>query len=240
MADPFEPPGIGDRFQRKTKYRRSRGHPAKVTAEPAEGRIELSEPQTEGGKPLWSIVAGRRSIRDFEPTPVSLEQVSQLLWAVQGISAREWGAAFRTVPSAGACYPLNTYVVANRVGGLDPGLYAYDVEEAALRALRRGDLSRAIAAACLDQDMAAEAAVVFVWTAVPERSKQRYHQRAYRYIYLDAGHVGQSLHLAAEAMGLGCCAIGALLDDEVNGIVGADGTNETTVYVSVVGVPRRS
>jgi SagB-type dehydrogenase family enzyme len=145
--------------------------------------------------------------------------------------------AFRASPSAGACYPLDTYVIVNRVEGLEVGLYFYDVREAALEARRRGDLSSAIADACLRQTMVAEAGVVFAWVAVPARSKHRYHERAYRYIYMDAGHIGQNLHLAATGLGLGCCAIGAFLDDEVNAILGVDGLNETAVYLSVVGWP---
>jgi len=228
---------IGDQFQKRTKYRRSRGERPAIDVEPVQGTVELPEPSREGGEPLWSVVQARRSVRRFAETPLTLGQLSQLLWATQGISSRDRGFAFRTSPSAGACYPLNTYVVVHRVEGLEPGLYAHDVEAAALLKRLEGDLAEPIAAACLDQSMAATAAVVFVWTAVPLRSKQRYHERAYRYIYLDAGHVGQNLHLAAQGMGLGCCAIGALLDDEVNAIVGADGTNETVVYISVVGVP---
>jgi SagB-type dehydrogenase family enzyme len=85
--------------------------------------------------------------------------------------------------------------------------------------------------------MAAQAAVVFAWAAVVDRAKQRYGERAYRYIYMDAGHAGQNLHLAATALGLGCCAIGAFFDDEVNAILGLDGLEETAVYLSVVGVP---
>ncbi|NQT87204.1 SagB/ThcOx family dehydrogenase, partial [bacterium] len=173
---------IGDEFQKRTKYRRSRGERPEIAAEPMEGTVPLPEPRVEGGEPLWSVVEGRRSVRAFADAPLTLEQLSQLLWATQGISARDRGFAFRTSPSAGACYPLNTYLVVHRVEGLEPGLYGYDVESAALRKMARGDLSEAIRGACLDQSMAAMAAVVFVWTAVPARSKQRYHERAYRYI----------------------------------------------------------
>ncbi len=230
---------IGDAYQQVTKYQRSGGRGAGPgAAEPASGSHELPEPTTDGGAGLWGVIQERRSVRDFTDQPLSAEQLSQLLWATQGITARRRGSAFRASPSAGACYPLDTYVVVNRVEGLEPGLYRYDVSGAKLEALRRGDLSAAIASAVLGQEMAAEAAVVFAWTAVPARAKRRYHERAYRYIYLDAGHIGENLHLAAVAMGLGCCAIGAFLDDEVDAILGVDGFEETAVYLSVVGVPR--
>ena len=229
---------IGDRYQQTTKYHRSQGKgPGPGKAEPTRRAIQLPAAQAKGGDGLWGVIEVRRSVRDFRPDALSLDQLSQLLWATQGITARRRGFAFRAAPSAGACYPLDTYLVVNRVEGLDPGLYRHHVANAALEQLRAGDLSRAIAAACLDQEMAAEAAVVFAWVAEPARSKPRYHERAYRYIYMDAGHIGQSLHLAATALGLGCCAIGAFFDDEVNAILGTDGLHETAVYLSVVGVP---
>ncbi|HUT34064.1 MAG TPA: SagB/ThcOx family dehydrogenase [Planctomycetota bacterium] len=229
---------IGDAYQRATKYHRGRGKPPEPgKAMAAEGSESLPGPQSEGGEGLWGVIQARRSVRDFRRSPLTREQLSQLLWATQGITASQHGHAFRAAPSAGACYPVETYVVVNRVDGLEAGLCRYDVEGACLERLRRGDLSNAIAAACLDQEMAAAAAVVFAWTAVPARSKPRYHERAYRYMYLDAGHIGENLHLAATALGLGCCAIGAFLDDEVNAVLGVDGVGETALYLSVVGVP---
>lgn len=229
---------IGDAYQQTTKYHR--GEAAGVgpgKAAPAEGVEALPSPRTEGGAGLWGVIQGRRSVRDFRRTPLTRGQFAQLLWATQGITASCHGHAFRAAPSAGACYPIDTYLVANRVEGMEPGLYRYDAEGGSLARLRQGDLSGAIASACLDQEMAADAAVVFVWVAVPARAKQRYHERAYRYVYLDAGHIGENLHLAATALGLGCCAVGAFFDDEVNAILGVDGLEETAVYLSVVGQP---
>ena len=229
---------IGDTYQQATKYQRGRGTPARAPkGSEAEGTEALPDPQTGGGDGLWGVMEARRSVRDFRRAALTREQLSQLLWATQGITASHHGHAFRAAPSAGACYPLDTYVVVNRVEGLEAGLYRYDVEGTRLARLRRGDLSGAIAAACLDQEMAAEAAAVFAWVAVPARSKERYRERAYRYVYLDAGHIGENLHLAATALGLGCCAIGAFFDDEVNALLGADGLDATAVYLSVVGVP---
>jgi SagB-type dehydrogenase family enzyme len=83
--------------------------------------------------------------------------------------------------------------------------------------------------------MVMESAVVFIWTAVVARSKWKYGERAYRYIYMDAGHIGQNLYLAAVALGLGCCTIGAFFDDEVNEILNVDGTEETAVYMGIAG-----
>jgi SagB-type dehydrogenase family enzyme len=96
-------------------------------------------------------------------------------------------------------------------------------------------VSTALCSAALGQTMVRECAAVFIWTAVVARSKWKYRERAYRYIYLDAGHIGQNLYLAAVALGLGCCTIGAFFDDEVNEVLNIDGTEETAVYMGIVG-----
>jgi SagB-type dehydrogenase family enzyme len=117
-------------------------------------------------------------------------------------------------------------------------VYHYDVERHQLEQLKLGDFRAATAAAALDQQIAARGNVVFVWTAFFERSKWKYEERAYRYIYLDAGHIAQNLALAAVALDLGSCQIGALYDGEANELVGVDGVEESTIYMTVVGRPR--
>ena len=118
---------------------------------------------------------------------------------------------------------------------LTPGSYHFNVNQNLLEQLAMGDFQFNIAASALDQSMAKEAAVVFVWTAVVERTKWKYRERGYRYLYLDAGHIGQNLYLAATSLGLGCCTIGAFYDDEVNQLIGVDGKKETAVYLGAVG-----
>ena len=115
------------------------------------------------------------------------------------------------------------------------GIYHYAVETHDLEQLKQGDFRAAIARAALDQEIAYFANVVFVWTAIFERSKWKYKQRAYRYIYLDAGHCAQNVALGAVALGLGSCQIGALYDDEANALLGVDGLTESTIYMTVVG-----
>jgi SagB-type dehydrogenase family enzyme len=166
---------------------------------------------------------------------MSMEELSQLLWATQGTTLEASGYKFRAAPSAGALYPVETYLVVNRVQELEAGVYHYDAVEGNLQLLENGNHGSRVAAAALDQPMAELAAVVFIWTAIVERAKWKYLERAYRYIYLDAGHIGQNLYLAATALGLGCCAIGALYDEEVNELVGADGVDETAIYMCTVG-----
>jgi SagB-type dehydrogenase family enzyme len=160
-------------------------------------------------------------------------ELSQLLWAAQGITNHE--SEFRTAPSAGALYPVETYLMVNSVADVEPGVYHYAVDKHELDRLQAGDFRRSVAQAALDQEMAYRANVVFIWTAVFERSKWKYEQRAYRYVYLDAGHIAQNVALAAVALNLGSCQIGALYDDEVNALIGVDGVEEGVVYMTAVG-----
>jgi SagB-type dehydrogenase family enzyme len=174
-------------------------------------------------------------VRDFLPKAISFKELSQLIWSTQGITGTVYGFRLRAVPSAGALYPIETYVVVNRVADLSPGSYHFNVKENELEQLRGGDYGVQVGASALDQSMARKAAVVFVWTAVVERTKWKYRQRGYRYLYLDAGHIGQNLYLAANSLGLGCCTIAAFYDDEVNHLIGVDGKGETAVYMGAVG-----
>jgi SagB-type dehydrogenase family enzyme len=179
----------------------------------------------------------RRSIRTFSKNPLTLKELSYLLWASTGVQRKEGGYEFRTVPSAGALFPIETYLIANNVDGLEKALYHYSIKPHILEELEVADFSRAITRAALGQEMLIRAAVVFVWTAIFDRSKWKYRQRAYRYVYLDAGHIAQNLALAATSIGLGSCQVGAFFDDEVNKIVGVDGEEESAIYLSVVGYP---
>ena len=237
---------IGDLFQKETKYSRGKlsgrpllwhKKPKTFKHYPDAPRIELEVPATEGGAPLWTTIAKRRSIRNFENRSLSKQHISQLLWATQGITKREMDFEFRACPSAGALYPVETYLVLNDVAEIEPGIYHYAVRSHNLEQLKKGNFRIKIAQAALDQDMAYAANAVFVWTGFFERAKWKYDQRAYRYVYLDAGHIAQNLALAAVALDLGTCQIAALYDEEVNSLLGIDGKEESILYMSVVGHP---
>ena len=234
------------RYQNATKYHRDRmgEHRMRPQQVPPFKRYEdplsvlkLPEPDSTGGMGLWEAVAGRRSVRDFSSKPLSLPHLSQLLWATQGVTARMGSHLFRAAASAGALYPDETYVFANRVQGCASGLWHYQVPDHSLAQLAAGDLGGQLAAACLHQEFCAEAAVVFAWAAVVERAAWKYHDRCYRYLYLDAGHLGGQLQLAACALGLGSVNIGAFFDEEVNQLLGLDGEAETALYLTAVGHP---
>jgi SagB-type dehydrogenase family enzyme len=238
--------GIGDRFQKETKYTRPKlGGPLRTRPRPdaaagrpaAENWIRLDPPSKEDSPPLWDVLARRRSVRTFKETPLPLSHLSRLLWAAQGITKRMYGHDLRTAPSAGALYPVETYLAVHNVEGLGPGIYHYDVQSHALELVSAGDFRADVAEAALGQTFTASANVVFIWTAVFGRSKVKYRERAYRYVYLDAGHIAQNLALAAVALDLGSCQIAALFDDEVNTLVGADGEQESVIYMTAVGWP---
>jgi len=239
---------IGDDFQEGTKYRRGEmeDHSLDWSNKPGVFHrftdvesVKLPPPKERAGPSLWTAMGLRRSRRNFSYDPMRREDLAQLLWAAAGITGDASGLPLRTAPSAGGLYPIETYVAVNRVHGMESGIYHFFPPGNSLELLRRGDYSKAVAHAALDQKMAATAAVVFIWTAVIERCTWKYRQRAYRYIYLDAGHIGQNVALAAEGLGLGCCAVGALYDEEVNELVSADGEEETVVYMTCVGTYRK-
>jgi SagB-type dehydrogenase family enzyme len=238
--------GPGDIFQEETKYERGKlsGSPLIWSAKPKTyktypdaPRIDLDSPTKEGGQPLWGTIQRRQSIRNFKNKPLGKDSLSQLLWATQGITREQMGFEFRTSPSAGALYPVETYVVIHNVENMEPGIYHYAIADHQLEQLKKGDFRLDIARAALDQDMAYSASAVFVWTALFDRAKWKYGQRAYRYVYLDTGHIAMNLALAAVALGLGSCQIGALYDGESNALLEIDGVKESTLYMSVVGYP---
>jgi SagB-type dehydrogenase family enzyme len=240
--------GVGEAFQRGTKHRRDRlidrymdweRKPETYKTYPGRPLTPLPEPIIPD-EPLGRTLRSRRSVRDFLAEPLTLEELSCLLWASTGITRRERGYEFRTVPSAGALYPIETYVVVKEVRDVVPGLYHYSIRQHQLELVRRGGLGAEVARAALDQGMCARAPTVFIWTAVFERCRWKYGERAYRYVYLDAGHVAQNLALTAISLGLGSCQIAAVYDDEVNELLGVDGEEESVLYLSVVGRPKRT
>ena len=240
---------IGEKFQQETKYDPDKpmGYALDWSRRPKSYKnhesplayISLSDPDMKSKANLWQLLQNRRSRREYA-TQQDLKDnlLSALLWATQGVTAKYGEFLFRTAPSAGGLYPVETYLFLRAVEGLEPGIYRFRTHMFDLELLKKGDYSRELTEAALGQTIVRDAQVTFIWSAVIERSRWKYRQRAYRYIYLDAGHIAQNLYLAAEALGLGACAIGALFDDRVNDIIGVDGIEETVIYMSTVGWPQ--
>ncbi|RMF92965.1 MAG: SagB/ThcOx family dehydrogenase [Candidatus Schekmanbacteria bacterium] len=236
----------GEKFQEKTKYSRhslSGGRldwskkPPLYKEYPDSKKIKLPPPARDKEESFSNIIMKRRSIRDYSNSPLSLSDLSYLLWATQGITAQIYGYEFRAAPSAGALYPIETYLLVNNVKEIEKGIYHYAVKSHSLETIKEGDFSKKTASAALGQDMVALAPLCFIWTAIFERSKWKYSERAYRYVYLDAGHIAAHLSLAAVSIGLVSCQIAAFFDDEVNELIEVDGKEESTLYMSTVGKP---
>jgi SagB-type dehydrogenase family enzyme len=240
--------GIGKEFMDKTQYKyleasdQNKGIPQPpLELPPEEGRriIPLPDPKKLdlGHVDFRELMERRRSVRDFSEKPLTLEELSWLLWSCQGVKeVLGRSATLRTVPSAGGRHPFETYVLTNRVEGLEPGLYRFLATGHELQEenLEEG-IADKIAEACYRQRFVKTCAATFIFTAVAYRTYWRYGERGYRYMHLDAGHVCQNLYLAAEAIGGGACAIGAFYDDELNDLLGLDGVEQYTIYIAPTG-----
>ena len=198
--------------------------------------IYLPSPGQKGSISLEEAVARRRSVRDFAAEPLSLSELSQILWAAQGITDSSWRS--RTVPSAGATYPLEIFVVCgkNGINGLDDGIYHYNVDNHSLTLHHKGDIRLELARAALDEESVYEAPVDIVICAEYERTLTRYDARGERYVHLEVGHAGQNVYLQATALGLATVAIGAFSDERVREVLRLE-KQYTPLYIMPVGRP---
>jgi SagB-type dehydrogenase family enzyme len=189
---------------------------------------------------LLSAIEQRKSRRQFKAERISLTELSLLLWATQGIKkVIDEGHALRTVPSAGARHALETYLAILNVDSLATGFYRYLPVSHSIIAERLDDFAgQQIVAASLYQNWIANAAVVFIWVAIPYRMEWRYGLAAHRVILIDVGHVCQNLYLACEAIGSGTCAVAAYDQEKMDEVLGLDGNDEFVVYMAPVGRTR--
>ncbi len=237
--------GTGSDFHRQTRLSphglqgAERPSPVQTLDEGPRIKLPPSGPEPDA---LDQVVRTRRSIREYSATPLTLSQVSTLLSTGCGVTARAYGRDLRAAPSAGALYPFEVYLVAIRVEGLEPGIYHFAPQPHALDLRAQGDFTGELVLACLGQDFLFQAGLVLVLAAVFERTFQKYGDRGYRYVYMEAGHISQNLYLRASSLSLGSVGIGAFFDDQVNALIGLDGTKEAAVYLQAAGTttsPRR-
>lgn len=190
---------------------------------------------------LRKAIEERQSVRKYSDEPLSLAELSWLLWATQGVK-EIYGdnyATLRTVPSAGARHAIDTFLLVNNVNGLLSGIYQYvALEHKLVEYLMTDGIADEIVEAAYDQKMVKNDAVTFIWVADIVRMTWRYSERGYRYIHLDAGHVCQNLYLAAENINAGVCAIAAFHDDIFNKVLRIDGENQFIIYLASVGKKR--
>jgi len=191
--------------------------------------IKLPKPEFKGKLSVEEALLKRRSVREFSKEKLTLNEISQILWAAQGITDERWG--FRTAPSAGALYPIEIYVV------MQEGVFHYNVKKHSLQAIKKGDVRKELCRACLNQEYIEEAPLTIVISAVFERTCSRYGERGIRYVFIEAGHVSQNIYLQCESLGLGTVAIGAFYDSEVKKILELPKSHEP-VYIMAVGHKR--
>ncbi len=186
-------------------------------------------------KSFLEVLLNRRSRRSYNKRRLSLEEVSYLIFASQGVTLKRGELLFRTAPSAGALYPVETYLVVNSAEDLEPGLYHLDLKSWTLCLLKEGLFNREVAELCLGQSFIASASIIFVWSAVLRRSLSVYGSRGLRYVFMDVAHICENLLLAAEAIGLKACPVGAFLDEELTRFLGLDPDEEPVIYLTPVG-----
>jgi SagB-type dehydrogenase family enzyme len=244
MTDP-----IGRKFMEMSKYQ-NMGPTEEQQGRTPQPPLELPLPAGKALIPLPApaglkmpamdlrvAVENRATLRKYSETPLTLDELSYLLWMSQGVKRiTRRPATLRPVPSAGARHAFETYLQVNRVEGLAPGLYRFAASQHALVNLEMPeDINEQITHACTDQVQVRASAATFIWVAVTERMIWRYSQRGYRYLHLDAGHVCQNLYLAAEQIGCGACAIAAFDDDLLNATLKLDGESLFAIYVASLG-----
>jgi SagB-type dehydrogenase family enzyme len=231
----------GDWLKQDTDQRKKLAPPPLQKPYPADAKlIDLvaANDLTVGNMPLIEAINRRQSHRRYTAEALTLEELSFLLWAAQGVQeiAKKGDATRRTVPSGGSRHPFELYLVVNRVNGLDPGLYRYLPLDHKLCFLWADpELSNKVTKACRKQAFVGKGALVFIWTTLPYRAEWRYSIVAHKMIAMDAGHSCQNLYLAGEAIGAGVCAIGAYNQQELDALLKVDGTDEFTIYAGVVG-----
>jgi SagB-type dehydrogenase family enzyme len=227
-------------FSQTDQHRGKEPPPIEKPCSEGQKRIDLmpmSKWRTISKIDLITALQKRRSHRKFLSRPLSLQELSFLLWATQGVRRRvDSTTAYRTVPSAGCRHALETYLCVLNVKELEKGIYRYLPLEHQLvfeRAEER--LAEKIVNAGLGQPFLGKAPVTFIWTAVPYRMEWRYDIAAHKVIAIDAGHVCQNLYLACEAIKAGTCAVGAYHQELMDSLLGIDGVDEFTIYLAPVG-----
>ncbi len=193
--------------------------------------IKLPRPLTDGKVSVEKALQERRSIRQYRNLPITLSDLSQLLWAAQGISG---SGGRRTAPSAGALYPLALSVIAGNVTGLPPGVYSYDPQRHELNRTVEGDMREDLGRAALGQSSIKQAAAVLVISAVYERVTIKYGERGVRYVHMEAGHAAQNVFLQTVPLDLGTVVIGAFRDDAVRAVLRRP-VREQPLYIMPLG-----
>ena len=203
-------------------------------------KIELPKDLSFESKPLYEVLWRRRSHRYYKDEPISIADLSKLLYFSLGVSAFTSAYFYekyplRMYPTAGALNPIETYVSVQNVEGLNRGIYVYLYNDHSLGLLKKGDFSKKLWKACIEQDHVRDAAVNIILVAKVNRTYWKYGERAYRYVHLDCGHASQNVLLVATSLDLGSCVVGAFFDDEICEVLGIDCEWEIPMEVITIG-----
>ncbi|MFH0898091.1 MAG: SagB/ThcOx family dehydrogenase [bacterium] len=196
----------------------SKGKGEKKMKQFSESTVVLPKVLLQGKTSIEQAVNQRRSVRDYKNDALSLQQISQLLWAAQGVTSSQ---GLRAAPSAGALYPLEVYLVAGNVHDLEAGVYKYLIGDHVLKKIETGDKRASLCSAALSQDSVKQAAACFVLCAVYSRTKVKYGPRGHQYVHMEIGAVAENVYLQAGALGIGTVFVGAFEDSGVQGVIGA-------------------
>ncbi|MFO8035737.1 MAG: SagB/ThcOx family dehydrogenase [Anaerolineales bacterium] len=238
----FMKSNFGQGLERPSDQQRGMPYPP-LQKEVEEGDIlALPEvdPEVISNSDFFTVLEERQSRRTYSDRPLNLAEVAFLLYCTQGVKQEisQGYATKRTVPSAGARHPYETYLAVNHVENLEPGLYRYLPLSHRLLSLGPvAGLPQRLNEANFGQRFVGDAACVFIWSCVPYRAEWRYGAHAHKNMLLDAGHICQNLYLAVEAIGAGTCAIGAYDQNMMDELLGLDGKEEYVVYLAPVGKP---
>lgn len=197
-----------------------------------EKKIKLPKPRYKSTISVEEAILNRRSIRSYSDESLKLEEISQLLWSAQGITDDRRN--LRAAPSAGALYPLETYIVVGNVSSLEKGIYRYDPLNHEIIKFKEGDCRSELSLAALGQSCVRSGAVSIVFAAVYGRITGKYGERGIGYTYMEAGHAAQNVYLQAETLELGTVVVGAFIDDKVKDVIGMK-EEETPLYILPVG-----
>ncbi len=206
--------------------------------EPSQSLIHLPSPSDIPFDPilLFDSMDSRRTIRDFSEDHLKKWELSLMLHYTQGVSDGDGNQSLRTVPSAGALHPFETYIAVNRVDGLEKGIYRYlPLDHALVKEQCHSGDTESIAASCRRPELVINSAVTFVWIAIPDRIIWKFGSRGWRYLLIESGHICQNLYLVANGLGCGTCAIGSFRDDEINCALAIDGKEQFCIYMAAVG-----
>jgi SagB-type dehydrogenase family enzyme len=197
-------------------------------------KIKLSIDEFPPTPNFFEILSKRRSKRGYKRVPLSLKEISLLCYSAQGVTGIAGPYLLRTAPSAGALYPIETYLAVNFSSEIEPGIYHLEIRDFSLALLKKGYMGKILSELALGQAFLGGASLVFIWSAVLSRTISKYGSRGLRYIFMDVAHICQNVLLASEALGLKACPVGAFFDEELNKFLELD-NGESVIYMATVG-----